>query len=83
MWLVLFIISPVGSSMQDMSRDDFGLMNSGCDKETALMSGREITLERIKLGRTPDHEPVSSIKTEEPDIFPWHADATNIGSNLL
>lgn len=70
--------------MQDMSRDDFGLMNGACDKDAVLMSGREITLERIKLGRTPDHhEPVSSIKIEEPDIFPWHADATNIGSNLL
>lgn len=69
--------------MQDMSRDDFALMNGACEKEAALMSGREITLERIKLGRTPDQEPVSSIKIEEPDIFPWHPDATNIGSNLL
>lgn len=69
--------------MQEISRDDFGLMTSSSDKDSALISGREITLERIKLGRTPDHEPVSSIKIEEPDVFPWHTVATDIGSNLL
>lgn len=69
--------------MQDISRDDFTLMHSVCDKDGALMTGGDITLERIKLGRMPDNEPVSSIKIEEPDIYPWHATSTNIGSNLL
>lgn len=69
--------------MQDISREEFSLLNGGCDKDAAtIITGTDCTLERIKLGRTPDIEPVS-IKLEEPDIFPWHTTTAHIGSNLL
>lgn len=67
--------------MQDISREEFSLLNGGCDKDATIITGNDCTLERIKLGRTPDIEPVS-IKLEEPDIFQWHT-TTDIGSNLL
>lgn len=67
--------------MQDISREEFSLLNGSCDKDSTIITGTDCTLERIKLGRTPDIEPVS-IKLEEPDIFPWHT-TTDIGSNLL
>lgn len=75
----------VGSSMQDLSREEFSLLNAGCDKDT-IITGAETSLERIKLGRTPDLESTASTsaKLDDPvDVFPWHATSTNIGSNLL
>lgn len=69
--------------MQD--REEFSLLNGGCDKDSssAIITGKDATLERIKLGRTPDLEPVS-IKLEEPvDIYQWQTNTTDIGSNLL
>ncbi|XP_037032637.1 uncharacterized protein LOC119071725 isoform X1 [Bradysia coprophila] len=71
----------VGSSMQDISREEFSLMNGGCDKESTRITCNESPLDNIKLGRIPDHEPVS-IKIEEPDIYSWNS-STDIGSNLL
>lgn len=72
--------------MQDLSREEYGLLNGGCDKDT-IIAGSESSLERIKLGRTPELEPSSSsvsVKLEDPvDVFPWHTTTTNIGSNLL
>lgn len=71
--------------MQDLSREEYGLLNGGCEKDTIIAS--ESSLERIKLGRTPELEPTSSsvsVKLEDPvDVFPWHTTSTNIGSNLL
>ncbi|KAJ6645390.1 hypothetical protein Bhyg_00596, partial [Pseudolycoriella hygida] len=71
----------VGSSMQDISREEFSLMNGGCDKDTTRITCNESPLDNIKLGRIPDNEPVS-IKIEEPDIYSWNS-STDIGSNLL
>ncbi len=67
--------------MQDISREEFSLMNGGCDKESTRITCNESPLDNIKLGRIPDHEPVS-IKIEEPDIYSWNS-STDIGSNLL
>lgn len=71
--------------MQDLSREEFSLLNGGCDKDT-IITGSETSYDRIKLGRTPELEPSSStsVKLEDTvDIFPWHSANTNIGSNLL
>lgn len=70
--------------MQDLSRDELHLLHSGCDKDSILANG-DTTLERLKLGRTPELEPSSvSIKLEDnSDTFPWHTTNTDIGSNLL
>lgn len=64
--------------MQDISREEFSLLNGGCDKD---VTGNDSSLERIKLARTPNLEPVS-IKLEETDIYPWHSTGI-IGSSLL
>lgn len=82
MFILLFV--SVGNSMQDISREEFSLLNGGCDKDSStIITGNDATLERIKLGQTPDLEPVS-IKLEEPvDIYQWQTNATDIGSNLL
>lgn len=71
--------------MQDLSREEFSLLNAGCDKDT-IITGTESSLERIKLGRTPELEASTSASTklDDPvDVFPWHTTTTNIGSNLL
>lgn len=64
--------------MQDISREEFSLLNGGCDKDVTVNVS---PLERIKLARTPNLEPVS-IKLEETDIYPWHSTGI-IGSSLL
>lgn len=69
--------------MQDISRDELSLMQTGCDKDSILANNE--TFDRLKLGRTPDIESLpSSTKLEEnADIFQWATSNTNIGSNLL
>lgn len=69
--------------MQDISRDELSLLQTGCDKDSILTNNE--TFDRLKLERTPDLESLpSSIKLEEnADIFLWTASNTNIGSNLL
>lgn len=64
--------------MQDISREEFSLLNGGCDKD---VTGNDSPLERIKLACTPNLETVS-IKLEETDIYPWHSTGI-IGSSLL
>lgn len=69
--------------MQDISRDELSLLQTGCDKDSILANNE--TFDRLKLGQTPDLESLpSSIKLEEnADIFQWTTTNTNIGSNLL
>lgn len=69
--------------MQDISRDELSLLQTGCDKDSILANNE--TFDRLKLGRTPDLEALpSSIKLEEnPDVYQWHTANSNIGSNLL
>lgn len=75
--------------MQDITRDELTLLQTGCDKES-ILSSNEATFDRIKLGRTPDLmrtdlEPLPvSIKLEDAaDAYHWHTTKTDIGSNLL
>lgn len=70
--------------MQDISRDELTILQTGCEKDSILVN-TETTFDRIKLNRTPDLEPLTaSIKLEDTtDSFQWHATNTNIESNLL
>lgn len=67
--------------MQDLSREEFNLLHG--DKDSIIANTD--SLERLKLGRTPDLDPLPvSIKLEDPaDAFPWQTTSTDIGSNLL
>ncbi|XP_031622134.1 uncharacterized protein LOC116340076 isoform X2 [Contarinia nasturtii] len=70
--------------MQDISRDELTLLQTGCDKD-AILTNNESAFDRIKLGRTPELESLpTSIKLEDTtDAFQWNTPTTNIGSNLL
>lgn len=74
----------LGPSMQDISRDELTLLQTGCDKD-AILTNNESTFDRIKLGRTPELDTLpTSIKLEDTtDAFQWNTTTTNIGSNLL
>lgn len=74
-----------GPSMQDISRDELTLLQTGCDKDSILTTN-ESAFDRIKLGRTPELETLpTSVKLEDTttDAFQWSITNTNIGSNLL
>lgn len=69
--------------MQDISRDELTLLQTGCDKDSVLTSN-ESAFDRIKLGRTPELESLPSAKLDDhTDAFQWTTTKTNIGSNLL
>ena len=71
--------------MQDISRDELTLLQTGCDKDSILTTN-ESAFDRIKLGRTPELETLpTSVKLEDTttDAFQWNTTNTNIGSNLL
>lgn len=80
----LFCDHFIGPSMQEISRDELTLLQTGCDKDS-ILSNNESAFDRIKLGRTPELESLpTSIKLEDTtDGFQWTTTATNIGSNLL
>lgn len=82
-YLYINIFFLVGSSMQDLSREEFNLLHGGCDKDSIIANSD--SLEPLKLGRTPDLEPLPvSIKLEDAaDSFPWQTTSSDIGSNLL
>lgn len=69
--------------MQDLSRDELTLLQTGCDKESILTSN-EAQFDRIKLGQTPelDHSPVPIKLEDATDAYMYTTNA-DIGSNLL
>lgn len=73
--------------MQDISRDELTLLQTGCDKDS-ILTNNDSAFDRIKLGRTPEHETLpASIKLEDTaDAFQWNttsSSSSNIESNLL
>ncbi|XP_059622251.1 uncharacterized protein LOC132265558 [Phlebotomus argentipes] len=77
------LLFSVGSSIQEMSREEYSFLNGGTivDRDTASASN-DSTLSQLKLVRTPDLEPSVTIKLEEPaDAYPWLT--TDLESNLL
>lgn len=73
--------------MQDISRDELTLLQTGCDKDS-ILTNNDSAFDRIKLGRTPELEtPPASIKLEDTtDAFQWNTTSSlssNIESNLL
>lgn len=76
-----------GPSMQDISRDELTLLQTGCDKDS-ILTNNDSAFDRIKLGRTPELETLpASIKLEDTtDAFQWNTTSSlssNIESNLL
>lgn len=76
-----------GPSMQDISRDELTLLQTGCDKDS-ILTNNDSAFDRIKLGRTPELETLpASIKLEDTaDAFQWNttsSSSSNIESNLL
>lgn len=77
----------IGPSMQDISRDELTLLQTGCDKDS-ILTNNDSAFDRIKLGRTPELETLpASIKLEDTaDAFQWNttsSSSSNIESNLL
>lgn len=81
---IFSLLQSVGSSMQDISRDELALLQTGCDKDS-ILTNNESEFDRIKLGRTPELDTLpTSIKLEDTvDAFQWSTTTSNIESNLL
>lgn len=59
--------------MQEFSKEEFSLLNGGCDKDTTLTN----TNDNTDIGIDPE-----AIKLEDQtDIYKWNS--LNLGSNLL
>lgn len=70
--------------MQEISRDELTLLQTGCDKDS-ILTNNDSAFDRIKLGRTPELESLpTSIKLEDTtDAFQWNTTTPNIESSLL